>query len=104
MKASTQGAFKRPSTSFEETEPTERRTMCDGRKMLPQGEDNTPAIVQPVGTSVRIAALTSRSFFLQPQVVRRLLCMNNCGSFAVSVGGGAREHVRQERSDILRCL
>ena len=104
MKASTQGAFKRPSTSFEETEPTERRTMCDGRKMLPQGEDNTPAIVQPVGTSVRRAALTSRSFFLQPQLVRLLLCMNNCGSFAVGVGGGAREHVRQERSDIVRCL
>ena len=60
MKASTQGAFKRPSTSFEETEPTERRTMCDGRKMLPQGEDNTPAIVRRVGTSVRVASSRAR--------------------------------------------
>ena len=81
MKASTQGAFKRPLTSFEETEPTRRRTMCDGRKMLPQGEENTSGNVGRVGTSVRRAALTARRAKKKPQVVRRLRCRNICAPF-----------------------
>ena len=50
MKTSTQGAFKRPTTSLEETEPTRWRTMWNGRTTLQKCEPNTCGIVQRAHT------------------------------------------------------
>ena len=98
------GAFKRLTSTLKNPEPTVRRTMCDGRSIEAEAEENISSNVRRVGASVGRVVVSARWKEMATSHVLRLCCLNNCGSFAVGVGGGAREHVRQERSDIVRCL
>ena len=93
MKTSTQGAFKRPTTSLEETEPTRWRTVWNGRTILQKCEPNTCGIVQRAHTPVGKAALSPLGGKKKRQVVRRLLCMNNSRSFEDGLDEGPRERL-----------
>ena len=87
------GAFKRLTTTLKNPEPTVRRTMCDGRSMQAEGEENTSSNVRRVDTSVRKTSRMSLELFFSTSHVRRLRCMNNSRSFEDGLDEGPRERL-----------
>ena len=87
------GAFKRLTTTLKNPEPTVRRTMCDGRSMQAEGEENTSSNVRRVDTSVRKTSRMSTRAFLSTSHVRRLCCLNICAPCEDGVDDLPRERL-----------